>query len=54
MLVKGLTGNTGQFTETCDGIVSHFVFVRPSDYPVPAFFRISMLNISSATSIIVS
>ena len=54
MLVKGLTGNTGHFTETCDGIVSHFVFVRPSDYPVPAFFRISMLNISSATSIIVS
>ena len=54
MLVKGLSGNTGQLTETCDGIASYFVFVQPFDCPVPAFFRISILNISSATSIIVS
>ena len=53
-LVKGLSCHTGQRTKAIDGIPPHFVFVQPFDCPVPAFFRISMLNISSATSIIVS
>ena len=53
-LVKGLSCHTGQCTKAIDGIPPHFVFVQPFDCPVPAFFRISMLNISSATSIIVS
>jgi len=53
-LVKGLSCHTGQCTKAIDGIPPHFVFVQPFDCPVPAFFLISMPNISSATSIIVS
>ena len=52
-LVKGLSCHTGQCTKTCDRISPHFVFVQPFDCPVPAFFLIWILNISSATSIIV-
>jgi len=52
--VEGLSCHTGQCTEIGDGIMPHLVFVKPFDCPVPAFFRISILNISSATSIIVS
>ena len=51
-LVKGLSCNTGQRTELFYWI-SLFP-VQPFDRPVSAFFRISMSNISSATSIIVS
>ena len=52
LLVKGLSCHTGQRTER-----RHFVPlvpVQPFDCPVPAFFLISMPNISSATSTIVS
>ena len=53
-LVKGLSCHTSQCTKAFDGIPSHFVFVQPFDCPVSAFFLISIPNISSATSIIVS
>ena len=51
-LVKGLSCNTGQRTELFYWIL--LFSVQPFDRPVSAFFRISMSNISSATSIIVS
>ena len=53
ILVKGLSCNTGQRTKFRYR-VTLCPFVQPFDCPASAFFLISMLNISSATSIIVS
>ena len=50
--VKGLSCNTGQCTECLYWVF--FFSVQPFDCPVSAFFRISMLNVSYATSTIVS
>ncbi len=52
-LVKGLPCHTGQRTKLTHRVPG-LPFVQPSDCPVTAFFRISMPNISSATSTIVS
>ena len=51
-LVKGLSCDTGQRAELFHWIP--LFSAQPFDCPVSAFFRISMPNISSATSIIVS
>lgn len=51
--IKGLSADTSQCTESVHWILLPFS-MQPFDCPVSAFFRISISNISSATSIIVS
>ena len=53
ILVKGLLCYTKQFAKRSDSRAAT-LFTKPFHCLVPAFFRIGMLNISSATSIMVS